>query len=126
MRFTAVLVLLAAVALAPARAQFMRDTDFTGVWKLEIPGADAKSETLLDVRMKGHDLTGKLKTPNGEFAIENGHAEGQDLFFNVVIQRDEYKLKTTYRGHLFSEEIQFTVEAGERTLQVIARKAPQS
>ena len=126
MRFTAVLVLLAAVALAPARAQFMRDTDFTGVWKLEIPGADAKSETLLDVKMKGHDLTGKLKTPNGEFPIENGHAEGQDLFFNVVIQRDEYKLKTTYRGHLFSEEIQFTVEAGERTLQVIARKAPQS
>jgi len=126
MRLLAVLVLLAGVALVPAAAQFMRDTDFTGVWKLDVPGADAKSETLLDVKMKGHDLTGTLKTPNGEFPIENGYAEGQDLFFNVVIQRDEYKLKTTYRGHLFSEEIQFTVEAGERTLQVIARKPSQS
>lgn len=126
MRFFAVLVLLVGVALVPAAGQFIRDTDFTGVWKLEVPGADAKAETLLDVRMKGHELTGKLKTPNGEFPIENGYAEGQDLFFNVVIQRDEYRLKTTYRGHLFSEEIQFTVEAGERTLQVIARKASQS
>ncbi len=126
MRFTAVVLLLAGLALAPATAQLVRDTDFTGVWKLEVPGADAKAETLLDIKMKGHDVTGKLKTPTGEFAIENGYAEGQDLFFNVVIERDEYKLKTTYRGHLFSEEIQFTVEAGERTLQVIARKASQS
>lgn len=106
-----------------ASPQFFRNVDFTGVWKLEIPGADPKSETLLDLKMKGHDLTGKLKTPNGEFAIENGYAEGEDLFFNVIVERDEYKLKTTYRGHLFSEEIQFTVEAGERTLQVIAKKA---
>src|SRR4051812_31882534 len=117
MRFTAVFLLLAGLAVAPATAQLVRDTDFTSVWKLEVPGADAKAETLLDIKMKGHDVTGKLKTPNGEFAIENGYAEGQDLFFNVVIERDEYKLKTTYRGHLFSEEIQFTVEAGERTLQ---------
>jgi len=126
MRPLAVLLLLIAVALVPASAQFQRDTDFTGVWKLEVPGADAKAETTLDLKMKGHDLTGKLKTPNGEFPIENGYAEGQDLFFNVVIQRDEYKLKTTYRGHLFSEEIQFNVEAGERTLQIIARKPSQS
>lgn len=126
MRLFTLFFLLVCVALPPAGAQFVRDTDFTGVWKLEVPGADAKSETLLDVKMKGHELTGKLKTPNGEFPIENGYAEAQDLFFNVVIQRDEYKLKTTYRGHLFSEEIQFTVEAGERTLQVIARKASQS
>jgi hypothetical protein len=115
--------LLLVVAAIPARPQFVRDTDFSGTWKLEVPGADAKSETLLKLKMKGHELAGTLKTPNGEFAVENGHAEGQDLFFNVVIERDEYKLKTTYRGHLFSEEIQFTVEAGERTLQVIARRA---
>jgi hypothetical protein len=110
------------MALEPLRAQF-RPVDFTGVWKLEMQGADPKAETLLDLKMDGTTLTGKLKTPHGEFVIENGSAEGQDLFFNVVIQRDEYKLKTTYRGHLFSEEIQFTVEAGERTLQVIARRA---
>jgi hypothetical protein len=97
--------------------------DFTGVWKMEMVGADAKAETLLDIKMQGQTLTGKLKTPHGEFPIENGSVDGQDLFFNVVMKRDDYSLKTTYRGHLFSEEIQFSVEAGERMLQLIARRA---
>ena len=123
MRFVIVWIVLLAAALSPAAAQFRPTVDFTGVWKLEMQGGDAKSETLLDVKMDGKVLTGKLKTPHGEFPIENGSADGQDLFFNVVIERDEYKLKTTYRGHLFSQEIQFTVEAGERTLQVIGRRA---
>jgi len=124
MRFLIALIVVVSVGLGPATAQLERNVDFTGVWKMEMQGADPKAETLLDLKMKGQTLTGKLKTPNGEFPIENGSAEGQDLFFNVVIQRDEYKLKTTYRGHLFSEEIQFTVEAGERMLQVIARRVP--
>jgi len=126
MRFLAGVIAFVLLGLATASAQFVRDTDFTGVWKLETQGGDAKAETLLDVKMKGHTLTGTLKTPHGEFPVENGYAEGQDLFFNVVIQRDEYKLRTTYRGHLFDQEIQFTVEAGERTLQVIAHRNSQS
>ncbi|MCW5963307.1 MAG: hypothetical protein KIT83_04650 [Bryobacterales bacterium] len=121
MRFLVALVFALFAVSVPAAGQ-PRGVDFTGVWKLEMSGAPAQSESRLDLKMEGKTLTGKLKTPHGEFPIENGSAEGQDLFFNVVIQRDEYKLKTTYRGHLFSEEIQFTVEAGERTLQVIARR----
>ncbi len=114
----ALLVLLCAV---PVAAQ-PPPPDFTGVWKVETLGAAAAGETRLDLKMKGTALTGTLKTPHGEFPLENGSVDGSDLFFNVVIQRDEYKLKTTYRGHLFSTEIQFTVEAGERTLQVVARR----
>jgi hypothetical protein len=94
--------------------------DFTGVWKLEGPESKA---ALLDVKMDGQTLTGKLKTPFGEFPIQDGYVSGLDLFFNVIIKRDEYELKTTYRGHLFDQEIQFSVEAGERLLQVIGRKA---
>jgi hypothetical protein len=123
MRFATACIFTLLVTLGPAAAQFGRAFDFTGVWKLEMQGADAKAESFLDLKMKGQVLTGKLKTPHGEFPIQNGSVDGQDLFFNVVIRRDEYELKTTYRGHLFSEEIQFTIEAGERTLQVIARKA---
>jgi hypothetical protein len=54
--------------------------------------------------------------------VENGHAEGDDVFFNVTVKREEYVLKTTYRGHRFDQEIQFTVEAGERVMQWIARR----
>jgi hypothetical protein len=122
MRFAIASVLVFSIAAGPAASQFVRNVDFTGKWKLEMQGGDPKAETILDLKMQGGALTGKLKTPHGEFPIENGSAEGEDLFFNVVIQRDEYKLRTTYRGHHFSEEIQFTVEAGERLLQVIARR----
>jgi len=122
MRFIHGLLVLATIGLGLLSAQF-RAFDFTGVWKLEMQNADPKAESFLDLKMKGQALTGKLKTPHGEFPIMNGSVDGQDLFFNVVIKRDEYELKTTYRGHLFSEEIQFTIEAGERMLQVIARRA---
>jgi hypothetical protein len=122
MRLATLCIALLSLALGSAIAQ-RGMFDFTGVWKMEMVGADVKAETLLDVKMKGDTLTGKLKTPNGEFPIENGSVDGQDLFFNVVVKRDDYSLKTTYRGHLFSEEIQFSVEAGERMLQLIARRA---
>lgn len=121
MRFALALVLLFAAVTIPAPGQ-PRSVDFSGVWKLELAGAASQPANTLHLTMEGKTLTGTLNTPHGEFPIENGIAEGSDLFFNVVIQRDEYRLKTTYRGHLFSEEIQFTVEAGERTLQIIARR----
>ena len=119
MRLAIVCVLLSAFASAPATAQF-RAADFTGVWKLE--SSDSKTPIIVEFKQEGQKLTGKLKTPHGEFPLQNGSVEGQDLFFNVVIERDEYKLKTTYRGHQFAEEIQFTIEAGERTLLAIGRK----
>jgi hypothetical protein len=126
MRTVAAILVLCLAAIVPAQAQFGRSVDFTGLWKLELQGGDGKAETLLDIRSKGGELTGTLQTAFGKFPIENGSYEGDDLFFNVVIERDEYRLKTTYRGHRFGEEIQFTVEAGERMLQYIARKAGRS
>jgi hypothetical protein len=120
MRSALIFALLSALVAGEARAQF-RTADFTGVWKLE--SADSKAPILLEFKQEGQKLTGKLKTPYGEFPLQNGSVEGQDLFFNVVIERDEYKLKTAYRGHQFAEEIQFTIEAGERTLLAIGRRA---
>ena len=121
MRVAVAFLILLSVACLPSAGQ-RRGYDFSGVWKLEIPGADARSATHLHLSMEGNALTGELNTPYGKFPLENGHAEGDDVFFNVVVERDEYRLKTTYRGHRFGEEIQFSVEAGERTLQVIARR----
>ena len=118
MRLTAFCAAIGMLVLGHAAAQF-RAPDFTGLWKLE--GPDFKA-IVLECKQEGQKLTGKLRTPQGEFPLMNGSVEGQDLFFNVVIERDEYRLKTTYRGHQFAEEIQFTIEAGERTLLAIARK----
>jgi len=119
MRLVIVFAVLSTLALGRASAQGRGNVDFTGVWKLE--GVDTPA-LVIEFKQEGQKLSGKLKTPHGEFALQNGSVEGQDLFFNVVIERDEYKLKTTYRGHQFAEEIQFTIEAGERTLLAIGRR----
>src|SRR5689334_17312051 len=119
MRLALSFAVLSIVSLGLGMAQF-RAPDFTGVWKLE--SSDSKTPIVIEFKQEGQKLSGKLKTPYGEFPLQNGSVEGQDLFFNVVIERDEYKLKTTYRGHQFAEEIQFTIEAGERTLLAIGRK----
>jgi len=121
MRLAMICMVLSTLALGQVAAQFRGATDFTGVWKLE--GADSKTPIMVEFKQEGQKLSGKLKTPYGEFPLQNGSVEGQDLFFNVVIEREEYKLKTTYRGHQFAEEIQFTIEAGERTLLAIGRRA---
>ena len=122
MRLLIFCALLSTIAGGLASAQGRGATNFTGVWKLE--SADSKTPMLLEFKQDGQKLSGKLKTSQGEFLLQNGSVDGQDLFFNVVIERDEYKLKTSYRGHLFAEEIQFTIEAGERTLLAIGRRAP--
>jgi hypothetical protein len=119
---TAVACALLLIVSFAAVAQFGPPPNYTGKWKLESTGSEVKSDSSLDLVHKGTALTGKLITPHGEFPLENGHAQGTEVFFNVTIERDEYKLKTTYRGQLFSAEVQFTVEAGERTLQLIARR----
>lgn len=101
-----------------------RGFDFSGTWKLENSASGARNESRLDLVMEGQSVTGSLKLPYGEFPIENGYAEGDDVFFNVTVKREEYVLKTTYRGHRFDQEIQFTMEAGERVMQLIARREP--
>ena len=77
MRLALICAVISALAAAEARAQF-RTPDFTGVWKLE--SADSKTPILLEFKQEGQKLTGKLKMPYGEFPLQNGSVEGQDLF----------------------------------------------
>ena len=60
------------------RRHFISTLCRTGVWKLE--SADSKTPILLEFKQEGQKLTGKLKMPYGEFPLQNGSVEGQDLF----------------------------------------------
>jgi hypothetical protein len=116
--------LLAALLLAVAATQAQRGTpNLTGTWNAETDSGGGKTQSKLLLKMDGDKLTGTLKTSFGDFPLQDGSVEGADVFFNVVIRRDAYELKTAYRGHVFGDEIQFRVEAGERTLLTIAKKA---
>jgi hypothetical protein len=113
----------ASLLILVAAAQAQRPApNLTGTWNAETDTGGGKSESKLLFKMEGDKLTGTLRTSYGDFLLQDGSVEGADVFFNVVIRRDAYELKTTYRGHVFGDEIQFRVEAGERTLLTIAKK----
>jgi hypothetical protein len=80
-------------------------------------------DSTLIVQVKDNTATGTLKNQFGEFKLENGSVDGDDLFFNIFIDRDGDHFKMTYRGHSFGDEIQFKIEAGERMLDLIVKKA---
>lgn len=96
--------------------------DFTGTYKGDLTGTGSRTENTIVFKMKGTDLSGTLKNPTGVYPIENGSVDGQDVFFNVTIKVDGDDFRLTYRGHLFADEIQFRVEAGERVLDLVAKK----
>jgi hypothetical protein len=93
--------------------------DLSGTYQGRSQG---NAESTLVLKVKGESATGTLKNQFGQFAIENGSVDGQDLFFNIFIDRDGDHFKMTYRGHSFGDEIQFKIEAGERTLDLIVKK----
>jgi hypothetical protein len=117
-------LLPAALLMVAAAAQAQRAApSLTGTWNAETDTGGGKTVSKMLLKMDGDKLTGTLKTSFGDFSLQDGSVEGVDVFFNVVIRRDAYELKTTYRGHVFGDEIQFRVEAGERTLLTIAKRA---
>jgi|GEM_PF-1424912 hypothetical protein len=117
-RLPAAFLVVVAAALAQRPAP-----QLTGTWNAETTTGGGKTLSTLFLKMEGGKLTGTLKTSFGDFPLQDGSVEGADVFFNVVIRRDAYELKTTYRGHVFGDEIQFRVESGERTLLTIAKRA---
>jgi hypothetical protein len=96
--------------------------DFTGTYKGDITNTGSRIENTLVFKMKGTSLTGTLTNPGGKYPIENGSVDGSDVFFNVTIKNDGEDFRLTYRGHLFADEIQFRIEAGERILDLVAKK----
>ncbi len=112
MRWTLPLTLLSALIAYGA--------DLSGTYEGRGQG---NGDSKLVLSVKGTTATGTLKNQFGQFKIEDGSVDGQDVFFNIFIDRDGDHFKMTYRGHSFGDEIQFKIEAGERMLDLIVKKA---
>jgi hypothetical protein len=113
---TRLLIVLAILTVSALAA------DVTGTYKGEIQTSSGKAANTVVLTAKGSVLTGTVSNQMGTFPIENGSVEGDDLFFSIRVKDDGDDLKITYRGHSFGAEIQFRVEAGERTLLLAAKK----
>jgi hypothetical protein len=96
--------------------------DYSGTYTGVYQGSSGKVENKLVLKMKGNTLTGTLKNQYGVLPIQNGAVDGQDFFFVVVVKDEGEDFRMVYRGHIFQDEIQFRVEAGERQIDLIVKK----
>ena len=98
---------------------------YNGSWKGQLTTSSGKSENLLVLKTEGGKLTGTLKNETGEFPLQDGSVEGDDVFFNVIFKRNGSDFKMTFRGHMFgNEEIQFKIESGDDIFDMVAQKIP--
>ncbi len=96
--------------------------DFSGTWKADVQTSSGKVVNTLVLKSSGTSVTGTISNQMGKFPIRNGSVDGEDIFFNVMVKDDGDDFKMTYRGHVFGGEITFKVEAGERVIEMIAKK----
>ena len=111
------------LCLAPAMAFA---ADYSGTYKAQVQTSSGKVENILVLKETGTSLTGTLNNQMGKFPILNGNVEGEDIFFNVIVKDDGEDFKMTYRGHDFGGEITFRLEAGERVIEMIAKKVTEN
>lgn len=112
--FTATLLFLFAFPMFAA--------DHSGVYKGDFDTTSGKVENVLVMKADGKSLTGTLKNQFGELKLQGGAVEGDDFFFYVIVKEEDDDFRMVYRGHIFQDEIQFRVEAGERQLQLVVKK----
>ncbi len=113
MRYVAVLLFTALAALA---------ADYSGTYKGDVQSSSGRVENTLVLKMDGNKLTGTLTNQFGVLPLQNGYVDGQDLFFVVIVKEEGDPFRMVYRGHVFTDEIQFKIEAGERQIDLVAKK----
>ncbi len=96
--------------------------DYSGTYLGDVITSNGKVENKLVLKMKSDALTGTLTNQYGSLPIEHGAVDGQDLFFVVVVKDEGEDFRMVYRGHIFADEIQFRVEAGERQIDLVVKK----
>jgi hypothetical protein len=113
MRWCAGLLLWAIAAFA---------ADYSGTYKGDVASSSGKVENTLVLKMSGSDLAGTLTNQFGVLPLQNGHVDGQDLFFVVMVKEEGDPFRMVYRGHIYVDEIQFKIQAGERQIDLVAKK----
>ena len=115
------LIIAALFCVLPAFAQ--RGGDHSGVYKGEVATTSGKVENTLVIKQdaKGK-VTGTLTNQYGTLPLIDGAMDQDDVFFVVVVNDEGHDFRMVYRGRIFDNEFQFRIEAGERRLDLIAKK----
>jgi len=98
--------------------------DINGKWKAEMTTPDGqKRETTFNFQADGDKLSGTVQgARGGEAQIENGKISGDEVSFTVTRNFNGNEFKMKYKGTVTGTEMKLTVEAGERSFDMTAKK----
>ena len=115
-----VLTLLVLSLAIPLLAQ--RGGDHSGTYVGEVATSSGKVTNTLVIKDVKGKVTGTLTNQYGTLPIVDGAMDLDDLFFVVVVDDDGHPFRMVYRGRIFDNEFQFRIDAGERRIDLIAKK----
>ena len=98
--------------------------DISGVWTATFNTQVGEQQYTYEFSVKGKELTGSMKSGNGESKIENGKVEGDTVTFVENLDYQGTALRVDYTGKIVSnDEISFSRQVGEfATEQLTARR----
>ena len=111
-------VLMAAMV---AVSVFAADADGTWKAKYETPDGQTRESTFV-LKADGEKLTGTLKTAMGESQIQDGKVQGSNVSFNVMRNFGGNEVMFKYAGTITGNDMKLKVSAGDREMDITARK----
>ena len=99
-----------------------RGGDHSGTYKGDMQTTSGKVENTLVIKDVKGKVTGTLTNQYGTLPLIDGAMDLDDLFFVVEVNDEGHPFRMVYRGRIFDNEFQFRIEAGERRLDMIAKK----
>ncbi len=120
MKARIILFALLAVAVAVTAA------DVAGKWKAEFTTPDGQTRSsLFTFKVEGDKLTGTVSSPRGEAPIQEGKVSGDEISFVVVREFGGNEVRIHYKGKVSGNELKLTVDFGERSFEMTAKRVPE-
>src|SRR3954447_26487614 len=98
--------------------------DAAGKWTADIPGRNGNTQTTtFTLKPDGAKLTGSVENQRGATDITDRKVEGDNVSFTVVRNFNGNEIKTTYKGVVKGDTIDFTADNGRGPQTFSAKKA---
>jgi hypothetical protein len=99
--------------------------DVSGKYKTSFTTPDGQTrEGTMTLKADGEKLTGSVSGRQGnEIEISEGKVSGDGVSFVVVRNFNGNEVKINYKGKLVGNEIKFTVDFGQGSFEMTAKKA---
>jgi hypothetical protein len=97
--------------------------DLTGVWNAKFDTQIGPQDYTYELTQKGTELTGSIKSGNGESKVENGAVKGDTVTFVENLTVQGMTIKVDYTGKIVSDnEISFTRQVGTFATEQLTAK----